>query len=138
MELRFQWKFPLGVEPDRLWRYIADTRSLNEAAGLSEWKLRYIPEDDGGFRQVGETRHMGWRLTWDEHPFEWIEGQRYEVLGVYHNGPIRWFRLAVRLSRVEGGSLLEQDITVELRWFLMAPGVRWDLGYRSRKRFERV
>ena len=121
-----------------MWRYIADTGSLNEAAGLPEWKLRYIPEDDGGSRQVGETRYMGWRLSWDEHPFEWLEGQRYEVLRVYHNGPLRWFRLAVRLSRVEGGSLLEQDITVKPRWFLMTPGIYWDLGYRSRKRFERV
>ncbi len=138
MELRFQWKFTLGVQPDRLSRYIADTGSLNEAAGLPEWKLQYIPEDDGGSRQVGETRYMGWRLRWDEQPFEWIEGRRFEVLRVYHNRPVRWFRLAVRLSPVEGGSLLEQDITVEPRWFLMAPGIYWDLGYRSRKRFERV
>ena len=138
MELRFQWKFTLGVEPERLWQYIADTGSLNEAAGLPEWKLQYIPEDDGGSRQVGETRYMGWRLKWDEHPFEWIEGRRFEVLRVYHNGPVRWFRLAVRLSPVDGGSLLEQDITVEPRWSLMAPGIYWDLGYRSRNRFKRV
>ncbi len=138
MELRFQWKFTLGVEPERLWQYIADTGSLNEAAGLPEWKLQYIPEDDGGSRQVGETRYMGWRLKWDEHPFEWIEGRRFEVLRVYHNGPVRWFRLAVRLSPVDGGSLLEQDITVEPRWLLMAPGIYWDLGYRSRNRFKRV
>ena len=138
MELRFQWKFTLGVEPERLWQYIADTGSLNEAAGLPEWKLQYIPEDDGGSRQVGEARYMGWRLKWDEHPFEWIEGRRFEVLRVYHNGPVRWFRLAVRLSPVDGGSLLEQDITVEPRCLLMAPGIYWDLGYRSRKRFKRV
>ena len=138
MELRFHWKFPLSVEPDRLWRYIADTGSLNEAAGLPEWKLQYIPEDDGGSRQVGETRYLGWRLKWDEHPFEWIEGERFDILRVYHNGPLRWFRLAVRLSPAEGGSLLEEDITVAPRWSLVAPAVYWDLGYRSRNRFERV
>jgi hypothetical protein len=138
MKLRFQWKFSLDVEPERLWQYIADTGSLNEAAGLPEWKLQYIPEDDGGSRQVGEARYMDWRLKWGEHPFEWIEDRRFEVLRVYHNGPVRWFRLAVRLSPVDGESLLEQDITVEPRWFLMTSGIYWDLGYRSRKRFERV
>jgi len=52
VELRFRWNFTQGVEPDRLWLYIADTGSLNEAAGLPEWKLQYIPKDGGGSRQA--------------------------------------------------------------------------------------
>ena len=138
MELRFQWTFRLDVEPDRLWQYIADTGSLNEAAGLPEWKLQYIPENDGGSRQTAEMRYMGWRIRWDEHPFEWVEGRSYEVLRVYHNGPVRSFRLAVQLSPLDGGSLLVENMVVEPRWLVLAPVIYWDLGYHSRKRFGRV
>lgn len=138
MELRFRWQFRLGVAPARLWRYIADTGSLNQAAGLPEWKLRYIPESDGGSHQVGETRYLGWRLRWEEHPFEWVEGREYQVLRVYDNGPIRTFHMAVRLQPIPSGTLLEEIITVEPRWLLMVPGIYWEIGYRSRKRFERV
>jgi hypothetical protein len=50
---KFTWKLHLEVEPDRLWRYIADTGRLNQAAGLPEWKLDYVPDEDGGSHQVG-------------------------------------------------------------------------------------
>ena len=33
---------------------------------------------------------------------------------------------------------MEEIITVEPRWLLMVPGIYWEIGYRSRKRFERV
>ena len=135
---KFTWKLHLEVEPDRLWRYIADTSRLNQAAGLPEWKLDYVPEEDGGSHQVGQLRYMGWLLRWDEHPFEWVEGRHYEVTRVYLNGPMRRFNLAVFLTPDNGGTLLEEVITVEPRWFVLAPAIYWEVGYRSRRRFERV
>ena len=138
MNLKFVWKVHLKTDPGRLWRYIADTSRLNEAAGLPEWKLSYIPESDGGSHQVGELRYMGWRVRWDEHPFEWIESRQYEVVRSYHNGPLRRFRMAVFLRPENGGTLLEEVITVEPRWLLLVPPIYWEVGWRSRRRFERV
>ena len=135
MTLKFVWKIPIDAPPDKLWRYIADTNRLNQYAGLPEFKFRYIPEPDGGSRQEGETRYMGWRLRWDEHPFEWIEGRYYEIVRTYHNGPVQEFRTAVTLHPNNGGSIVEQKIECEPRWFFAIPALYAEIGFSSRRRF---
>jgi adenylate cyclase len=135
MNLEFVWKIPVDAPPDKLWRYIADTNRINQYAGLPEFTFRYIPEADGGSRQVGETRFMGWRLRWDEHPFEWIEGRYYEVVRDYHNGPLRKFHTRVTLHANNDGSLVEQIITCEPRWLAAIPVIYWEIGFSSQRRF---
>ena len=133
--MKFAWKIPIDAPPDKLWRYIADTNRINQYAGLPEFTFRYLPEEDGGSRQIGETRYMGWRLHWDEHPFEWIEGRYYEIVRTYHNGPIREFHTAVTLHPNNGGSLVEQTIECEPRWFFATPAIYWEIGFSARRRF---
>jgi adenylate cyclase len=135
MNLKFEWKIAVEAPPDRLWRYIADTNRINQYAGLPEFTFKYVPEDDGGSHQVGETRYMGWRLHWDEHPFEWIEGRYYEVVRSYHNGPARRFHTAVTLHPNNGGTLVQQTIVCEPRWLMVVPAIYFELGYSSRRRF---
>jgi class 3 adenylate cyclase len=134
--LKFVWKIPIQAPPAQLWRYIADANRLNQYAGLPEFTFRYIPEQDGGSRQIGETRYMGWRLRWDEHPFEWIEGRYYEVVRTYHNGPIRKFRTAVKLRPNNGGTIVEQTIRCDPRWVFALPLIYWEIGFSTRKRFQ--
>lgn len=136
MDLRFQWKIPVAAAPDRLWRYIADTNRINQYAGLPEFTFKYVPDADGGSRQIGETRYMGWHLVWDEHPFEWIEGQYYEIVREYHNGPVARLHTAVTLRPSDGGSIVEQTITCTPRWSIAVPAIYWEIGYVSRKRFK--
>jgi adenylate cyclase len=135
VKLRFEWKIPMSTPPQELWRYVADTNRINQYAGLPEFSFRYLPEDDGGSRQIGETRYMGWRLRWDEHPFEWIEGRYYEVVREYHNGPIRKFHTAVSLHPDTGGTLVHQTITCEPRWSFAIPAIYFELGVSSKRRF---
>jgi adenylate cyclase len=133
--MKFVWKIPVDATPDKLWRYIADTNRINQYAGLPEFTFRYIPEADGGSRQVGETRYMGWHLRWDEHPFEWVEGRYYEVVREYHNGPIRKFHTSVTLNASSGGTLVEQTIICETRWLFAIPVIYWEIGFLSQRRF---
>jgi hypothetical protein len=136
MNLKFEWKFPVSATPNQLWRYIADTNRINQYAGLPEFTFEYLPSEDGGSHQIGETRYMGWRLRWDEHPFEWIEGRYYEVVRDYHNGPVRKFRTAVTLRATDGGTLVHQTITCEPRWVFAAPAIYFELALSSRRRFQ--
>jgi hypothetical protein len=138
MQLKFKWEIQLDVAPDQLWQYVADTNSLNKAAGLSEWKLRYVSDPDGGSRRLGETRHMDWKLKWGERPFGWIEGRRYSVVRTYQNGPARRFDMAAVLEQVGSGTRLVETITIEPRWLLMAPAIYLEAEFRSRRSFERV
>lgn len=135
MNLRFEWKFPIKAQPERLWRYIADTNRINQYAGLPEFTFHYVPGAEGRSRQVGETRYMGWRLRWDEHPFQWIEGRYYEVVRTYHNGPIRKFHTAVQLHPDNDGTVVQQTITLEPRWTFAIPAIYWELGVSSQRRF---
>jgi adenylate cyclase len=136
MSLRFAWKIPIDAPPEKLWRYIADTNRINQYAGLPEFTFRYVPEPDGGSRQIGETRYMGWRLQWDERPFEWIEGRYYEIVREYHNGPVRRFHTAVSVHPSNGGSIVDQVITCEPRWFFAVPAIYYEIGYSARRRFQ--
>jgi adenylate cyclase len=136
MNLKFVWKIPIDAPPDKLWRYIADTNRINQYAGLPEFSFKYLPDPDGGSRAVGETKYLGVRLRWDEHPFEWIEGRYYEIVRVYHNGPIRKFHTAVSLRPSNGGTVLEQKITCEPRWAIAIPAIYWEIGFSSRRRFK--
>ena len=135
MSLKFVWKIPIEATPDTLWRYISATNRINQYAGLPEFTFRFVPEPDGGSRQVGETRYMGWRLLWDEHPFEWIEGRYFEIVREYHNGPIRKLQTSVILHPHNGGTLVEQTMTCEPRWFFAAPGIYWELAFFTKRRF---
>ena len=135
MKVRFVWKMALEATPDAIWRYVADTNRINQYAGLPEFTFHYVPEPDGGSRQIGETRYMGWRMQWEEHPFEWIEGQYFKVIRSYLNGPIREFRTAVRLTPQGEGTVLEQTIECEPRWILTVPAVWWEVGVTSKRRF---
>jgi class 3 adenylate cyclase len=135
MNLKFVWKIPIEAPPDKLWRYIADTNRINQYAGVPEFTFKYIPESDGGSRQVGETNYMGVRLRWDEHPFEWVEGRYYEIVRTYHNGPIRQFHTVVSLQPNNGGTLVQQTITCEPRWAFAIPAIYWEIGFSSRRRF---
>lgn len=135
MTARFVWKLRLEATPDKLWQYVADTNRINQYAGLPEHTFRYIPEPDGGSRQIGETRVMGWRLQWEEFPFEWIEGQYFKVIRSYQNGPIREFQTSLRLTPQRDGTLLEQTIEAEPRWFFALPLIWWEIGVTSKRRF---
>jgi len=136
MAIKFTWKILLQAPPARLWRYIADTNRINQYAGLPEFTFRYIQEQDGGSSEIGEARYWGWRLSWDEHPFEWIEGERFEVLRSYHSGPLKEFRTIVVLRPEDGRTLVEQTIVCRPRWFFVTPALYWEIGVVSRRRFE--
>jgi adenylate cyclase len=135
MKIRFTWKLTLEAAPDRLWRYVADTNRLNQYAGLPEFTFHYVPEPDGGSRQIGETRYMGWGLQWEEHPFEWIEGRYFKVIRSYLNGPMREFRTSVRLTPRGEGTFLEQTLECEPRWIIALPAIWWEIGVTSKRRF---
>lgn len=138
MNLHFVWKIHLDVGPEQLWRYISDTDRLNQAAGLPQWAFHYVPETDGGSRQMGEMTYRGWHIRWEEQPFQWVTGRHYEVVRIYHNGPLKRFHTAVTLHRQDEGTLLEQNVVAEPRWAVFAPAIYFEIGWMSRRRFERA
>jgi class 3 adenylate cyclase len=136
--MNFKWELRLAVDAGRLWRYVADRNAINEAVGLAEWKLHYVPEADGGSRRVGESRLALWNMRWDEYPFEWVENSHFRIVRRFHNGPLRTLWTGVTLVEDGGTTLLTETVTIEPRSVVFAPALYLEIHYKTRRNFERV
>lgn len=99
--------------PEQLWPLVANTERLNRAMGLPAVKYTTRVGDDGKVRRFGDISLAGFHITWEEHPFEWIEGRRMSVLREFESGPFQWFMSTVELERQpEGGTRLRHQVKI--------------------------
>lgn len=106
----------LDSEPSELWPLVSNTERLNEAIGLPSVDYRTEKDPDRGIRKFGAFTLSGVRVSWEEHPFEWIEGQRMGILREFDSGPFKWFLSVVTLDRRDGGGTkLSHRIRIEPR-----------------------
>jgi hypothetical protein len=80
-EIRVTAKADVNVPPAALWTYLADTERLNRTLGLSPVSFVPLPDPASKGRYRAETRLLGLKLTYDELPFDWVEGRAYEGRG---------------------------------------------------------
>jgi class 3 adenylate cyclase len=124
----------LAAPPDRVWPLLSDTDRFNRLLGMSEVHYRPIdPSDKSGARFVGETRAGGFKLTYDEFPFEWSRPRAFSVHRRMHGGPIvslTW-RCTLAPSRAsdgpgarEGGTVASLQLELVPRSALLRP-VAW-------------
>jgi class 3 adenylate cyclase len=79
----------LAAPPDRVWPFLSDTDRFNRLLGMSAVHYRPVdPENKSAARFVGETRAGGFKLTYDEYPFEWTKPRAFSVHRRMHGGPI--------------------------------------------------
>jgi class 3 adenylate cyclase len=121
----------LASPPDRVWPLLSDTDRFNRLLGMHE--VHYRPVDAGnktGACFVGETRAGGFRLTYDEFPFEWSRPRAFSVHRRMHGGPIASFtwRCTLAASRasdgegaLEGGTRATLRLELVPRSFLLRP-----------------
>jgi adenylate cyclase len=109
----------LGGSPEKVWPLISDTDRFNRLLGMGEVHYRPIdPADKSGARFVAETRAGGFRLTYDELPFEWSQGKAFSVHRTMHGGPVAsltWRCTLERTRAAEGGGALEGGTRASLR-----------------------
>ena len=83
---------------------------------------------------------MGMQLRWEEHPFEWIEGQKLAVEREFSDGPFRTLVSEVELnaSKQGAGTALVHRITVQPRGVIGRAAATVEIGIKSRKALDRV
>jgi class 3 adenylate cyclase len=91
--IEYLWHFDVDLDPDDLWRVIADTSRVNRALGTAQFHF----EDKGGQR-IGRSRPAGVRHEWTEKPWNWVAGQWLEMLRVYERG---FMKVAHGVQRIE-------------------------------------
>lgn len=60
------WEFDLPVTREEMWPHLIDTSALNKRVGMPRYDYQ---EKDG--KLMGKTRQVGFRLEWEEVPWEW-------------------------------------------------------------------
>lgn len=137
MSWDFVWE--LKSSPDRLWPHVSNTERLNRAVGLSAPKFVAEPRESGGARRFASFKAAGQQIAWEEHPFEWIEGQRMGVLREFTKGPLKWFASIVELQpRDGGGTLLTHRLRVEPLNLLGRAIAGLQMGRNARRNLDRV
>ena len=137
--LEFQFTCELRSSPAQLWTYVSNTDRINHAMGLSSITYTTRTDPIRGVERFAETRIAGQKLKWQEHPYEWIEGQRLSVLREFSTGPFFWFMNIVNLTPLPGGgTMIKQIFRVVPRNWLGVLIAKFQLGHSVPRAFRRV
>jgi eukaryotic-like serine/threonine-protein kinase len=133
----FEWE--LEASPEKLWPYVSNTERLNCAVGVPSVEYQTVRDPQHGLRKIGNFRMAGLNITWEEHPFEWIEGRRSGVLREFTRGPFQWFMSVVELQRrPTGGTLLKHSVRIEPRGWMGRCVAAMEVGLKGHRNLDRV
>jgi len=133
----FSWD--LESSSTQLWPYVSNTERLNRAIGLPAVTYRTENDPKIGLRKFGSFKLSGVSVSWEEHPFEWIEGSRMGILREFDAGPFKWFMSIVELKqKPDGGTRLEHQIRIEPRNWVGRVMTTIEADWRGGKNLDRV
>jgi serine/threonine protein kinase/class 3 adenylate cyclase len=137
--VEYNWSWQLDAAPEQLWPHVSNTERLNRAVGLQSPSFTSEPGPGGAAKRIAHIRSAGMDITWQEHPFEWIEGRRFGVLREFSKGPFRWYTSVVELEpRPAGGTLLTHRLKIEPSGLLGRTAAAIEIGIRSKGSLDRV
>jgi serine/threonine protein kinase/class 3 adenylate cyclase len=142
--VEYDWTWDLDAPPELLWPYVANTDRLNRAVHIPAVQFTTEPEPAGpglrgDVRRFGRLRAGGITHTWQEHPFEWVEGRRFGVLREYSAGVLKWMASMTELQpRAGGGTRLVHRVRIEPRNWLGRLAAAVEVGFRGHRAVGRV
>ncbi len=137
----------LAAPPEKVWPLLADTDRFNRINGSTEVQFRPIEAGAGtSARFLAETRAGGFKLLYEEQPFEWSHQRTFGVHRRMRGGPVSSYVWRVTLERnrggeepgaLEGGTRASLCLEITPRSALMRP-VAWVNAKRFAARFVAV
>jgi adenylate cyclase len=97
----------IRVPPRDLWTFLSDTERMNRAVDLPAVEFLPIPDRSKKGHYRAETRWLGMKLSYEELPFEWVEGRYYRVERRYGSGPMERIIGGLRFLPSADGTELE-------------------------------
>ncbi|WP_010586720.1 protein kinase domain-containing protein [Schlesneria paludicola] len=136
-EAEFEWELESSAEA--LWPFVSNTDRFNQAAGLPPITYETTTDSDGRIRKFGQFRLAGIAVKWEEHPFEWIEGQRFSVLREFPSGPFVWFMSSVELvSLPTGKTHLKHQVKIQPRGVFGHLMAQFEVGAKGKRNLNRI
>ncbi|MGH7298566.1 MAG: DUF5939 domain-containing protein, partial [Polyangiaceae bacterium] len=123
----------MASPPERVWTLLADTERFNRLIGSHD--VIYRPIEEGttsSARFLAETRAGGFKLVYEEFPFEWSHQRTFGVHRRMRGGPVESYSWRCSLERttagdgngLEGGTRATVRMEITPRHPLLAP-VAW-------------
>jgi class 3 adenylate cyclase len=110
----------LASSVERVWPFVSDTERFNRLIGMSGVRFRAIePGTTTSARFVGETRAGGFKLVYEEFPFEWTHQRSFGVHRRMRGGPVESYAWRCTLeptTAAEGDGALEGGTRATVRF----------------------
>ncbi len=133
----FQWHLKSAAAD--LWPAVSNTERINCAVGVPSVVYDTKRDDHGRLRKYGTFRMAGLQIGWEEHPFEWVEGQRLGILREFHQGPFVWFLSIVELvPEPGGGTLLRHTVRIKPRGLVGRLVAALEVTVKGKRNLDRV
>jgi len=118
---RRRWSWRFAASREKVWRILADTARLNEAAGLGRQTIEDLPGPDGTVEHRGSTRLGPWSLEWKRRPTEWVAERGFVQQTDFIGGPLKRMTFRLQLSEEQASTVCDYEIEIEARTLFGAP-----------------
>lgn len=90
----------LGQPPETYWPIVSNTDMMNQKLGLAPTENSFRPTSYGGSQLSVVTKSAGLTLAYEEFPFEWLAPHYLSVERIFHKGPLKYLKFAIRLEAI--------------------------------------
>lgn len=124
----------LASSPEDVWPLLTDTDRTNRIIGANAVSFRPIEADAASktpARFVAETVAGGFKIAYEEAPFEWSHGRSFSVVRTMRSGPITKYALNWTLERIgESGTRATVRLEIAPRHWIL-----WPVAWLNARRF---
>jgi class 3 adenylate cyclase len=136
--IKFPWKWQLKSSPEALWPFVADTQRFNQATKFSVVEFSETPLETGGSRLTARTSKLGFKVAYEDQPFEWIKDQEFTNVRLFSQGPLIRTFARLRLTPNAAGTVLSYTIDVTPANVVGFIASQYQFGWEWQRNFERV
>jgi hypothetical protein len=113
----------LASSANDVWPLITNTDRINRLTGQNSVAYRPIEANaQSAARFIADTVVAGFKVTYEEHPFEFSHGRSYRVLRTMRSGPVERYTLSVTLKKLgESGTRVTHELNVVPRFGILRP-----------------
>lgn len=134
----FTWSYEFKHAVRDVWELVSNTDRMNKAAGLSPVAYRDVPQEGGGSQRFGDTKVLGLRLRWREHPYEWVLHHYFRNERTYTSGPLKRFADHWQFTATPTGCRVDQTVAVVPSNWLMGLVAKVQIGISLRGAYLRA
>ena len=100
--IQIESDFEIPFSREEIWPILSKTDWINRSLGLPPVTYDIRPRKEGGSSVIAKMKLLGWKLRWQELPFEWLENEFYRVRRIFESGPFLETKLGVDLRPANG------------------------------------